>query len=85
MNRLASTVLAGAFLAASTGLALAATGGAGDAARMTQALNLLESQGYGSFRDFKAAGANFAATVSQNGQNFTVLINPDSGQISRQG
>ena len=85
MKSLASTLLAGAFLAASTGLALAAGGSAGDAARMTQALNLLEAQGYGSFSNFKADGANFQATVDQNGQSFSVLINPDSGQISRQG
>lgn len=82
MTRLASALIAGAFLAASAGMALAATG---DAARMTEALNLLEAQGYGSFSNFKADGVNFAATVSQDGRSFTVLIIPDSGQIIRQG
>lgn len=82
MTRLASTLFAGAFLAAGSGLALAADA---DAARMTQALNLLEAQGYGAFSNFKQSGTDFEATVNQNGQSFKVLINPDSGQITRQG
>ena len=63
MTRIASLLLAGALLAASGGLALAA----GNAARMTQALNLLEAQGYGNFSNFEQDGANFEATVKQNG------------------
>jgi len=82
MSRFSSALLAGAFLAASAGLALAADSGAN---RMTQALNLLEAQGYGSFSNFKADGANYQATVTQDGQSFTVVINPDSGQVTRQG
>jgi Peptidase propeptide and YPEB domain len=82
MNRIASLLLAGAVLAASGGLALAAPG---SAARTTQALNLLEAKGYGSFSNFKQDGADFEATVKQNGQSFTVTVNPDTGQITRQG
>jgi hypothetical protein len=93
MNRLASTLLAGAFLVASAGLALAAgqPGSTAPAAsrpagdRMTAALNLLEAKGYGDFSNFKADGGNFAASVKQNGQSFGVVINPDSGQITRRG
>ena len=52
---------------------------------MTHALNLLEAKGYGDFRDFKQDGTNFAATVTQNGQSFGVVIDPDNNQITRQG
>jgi Peptidase propeptide and YPEB domain len=83
MVRFSSALLAGAFLAATAGMALAAD--SGGANRMTEALNLLEAQGYGSFSNFKADGANYEATVSQNGKSFTVVINPDSGQVTRQG
>jgi hypothetical protein len=82
MVRFSSALLAGALLAASAGMAFAADSGAN---RMTEALNLLEAQGYGSFSNFKADGANYQATVTQNGQSFTVTINPDSGQVTRQG
>jgi hypothetical protein len=105
MNRLASILLAGAFLAGSAGMAFAATpspapatpaphamahrapakGGTSAGNRMTQALNLLEAKGYGDFTNFKADGSNFTATVAQNGQHFAVLVNPDSGQVTRQG
>ncbi len=53
--------------------------------RMTAALNLLEAKGYGGFSDFKRNGKDFTASVSQNGQHFTVTVDPDSGQITRQG
>lgn len=82
MTRFSSALLAGALLVATAGMAFAADSGAN---RMTDALNLLEAQGYGSFSNFKADGANYEATVTQNGQSFTVVINPDSGQITRQG
>ncbi len=101
MNRIVSPLLAAVFLAASAGLALAANTAAQPAAaqpsaavphqnraqgdRMTSALNLLEAQGYGSFSNFKQDGQNYAATVKQNGQSFGVVINPDSGQVTRQG
>jgi hypothetical protein len=105
MNRFASILLAGAFLAGSAGMAFAATpspapatpaphamarhaagnGGTALGNRMTQALNLLEAKGYGDFTNFTAEGGNFTATVDQNGQHFAVLVNPDSGQVARQG
>lgn len=52
--------------------------------RMTDALNLLEAKGYGDFSDFRQDGKNFAATVSQGGRRFTVVIDPDSNRITRQ-
>ncbi|HUC67122.1 MAG TPA: hypothetical protein VMA53_16905 [Stellaceae bacterium] len=53
--------------------------------RMTAALNLLEAKGYGAFSDFKQNGNDFAATVTENGQHFAVTVDPDSGQVTRQG
>ena len=53
--------------------------------RMTHALNLLEANGYGEFSNFRPAGKNFMATVTGNGQRFTVTIDPDSEQVTRQG
>jgi hypothetical protein len=82
MNRLATAALAGAFCAASAGVALAADS---EAQRMTHALNLLEAQGYGSFSNFAQDGKNFSATVNKNGQRFGVVVDPDSDQITRQG
>ena len=56
-----------------------------DAKRMTKALNILEAKGYGSFNNFKADGANFSASVAQqNGHAQTVVVNPDSGQVTVQ-
>ena len=53
--------------------------------RMTAALNLLEAKGYGGFSDFKPSGKDFAATANENGRHFTVTVDPDSGQVTRQG
>jgi len=55
------------------------------AIRMTDALNLLEAKGYGDFTGFRADGKDYAASVSQDGHRFTVLVDPDSGQVTRQG
>jgi hypothetical protein len=107
MNRLASILLAGAFLAGGAGMASAAGApapatpaaapmthatapqaaprGTSLGNRMTQALNLLEAKGYADFSNFKQDGNNFAATVKQNGESFGVVIDPESGQITRQG
>lgn len=90
MNRLASAVLAGVFCAASGGIALAANDigavpAASGADRMTHALNLLEATGYGGFSSFAPDGKNFTATVTENGRRFTVLVDPDSDQITRRG
>ncbi|HYL48148.1 MAG TPA: hypothetical protein VET84_02170 [Stellaceae bacterium] len=52
--------------------------------RATSALNVLEAQGYASFSDFRPDGTKFTALVNDNGQQFRVVINPDTGQISRQ-
>jgi hypothetical protein len=52
--------------------------------RMTAALNDLEAQGYGAFSNFHPAGAGYAATVDQDGRQFTVMVNPDSGQVTPQ-
>jgi hypothetical protein len=81
MNRLASAVLAAAFCVATAGVALAADN---SAERMTHALNLLEAQGYGGFTNFAPDGKDFSASVSRNGQGFTVVVDPDSDQITRQ-
>jgi len=51
--------------------------------RETQALNLLEAQGYGNFTDFRSEGANFTATVSDPNGQYTVMVNPDNGQVIR--
>lgn len=55
------------------------------ARRMTDALNLLEAKGYGAFSDFRPDGKDYTASVSQDGRRFTVLVDPDSGQVTRQG
>jgi hypothetical protein len=53
--------------------------------RMTHALNLLEANGYGDFSNFQQSGKDFAATVKRDGQQFGVIVNPDTNQITRQG
>jgi len=55
-----------------------------ESSRATAALNLLEAQGYASFSNFEPSGNTFTAMVTDNGQRFRVVINPDTGQISRQ-
>ncbi|HUE18389.1 MAG TPA: hypothetical protein VMQ63_01345 [Stellaceae bacterium] len=52
--------------------------------RETSALNQLNLQGFGKFSDFRQAGANFAATVWDNNGPYTVIVNPDTSQITRQ-
>lgn len=52
--------------------------------RATTALNVLEAQGYASFSDFRPDGSMFTALVNDGAQRFQVVINPDTGQISRQ-
>lgn len=54
------------------------------AQRMTAALNALEANGYGDFSNFKADGANFSATVTRNGKQTVVVVDPDTGQVTRQ-
>jgi len=55
-----------------------------ESGRATAALNVLEAQGYASFSNFGPSGNAYAALVTDNGQQFRVVINPDTGQISRQ-
>lgn len=52
--------------------------------RETSALNMLNLQGFGKFSDFRPAGTNFAATVWDNSGPYSVIVNPDTGQITRQ-
>lgn len=55
-----------------------------EAGRATAALNIFEAQGYASFSNFEPRGNAYTALVTDNGQKFRVVINPDTGQISRQ-
>ena len=55
-----------------------------ESGRATAALNLLEAQGYASFTNFGPSGNAYTALVTDNGEQFRVVINPDTGQISRQ-
>ena len=55
-----------------------------ESGRATAALNVLEAQGYASFSNFGPSGNAYTALVTDNGQQFRVVINPDTGQISRQ-
>ncbi len=84
-----SAVVVVALLAGAAPLAAAAhtqalTPNTASARRMTDALNILEAQGFGNFKDFHAVGQNFAAAVDQNGQQFTITVDPDNGQVTRQ-
>lgn len=52
--------------------------------RMTKALNLLEANGYGGFSNFKADGkGGFKATVTRDGHDVTVHIDPDTGKVTQ--
>lgn len=53
-------------------------------ARATAALNVLEAQGYADFSEFRPEDGMYTAMVRDGGQRFRVVINPDTGQISRQ-
>jgi hypothetical protein len=52
---------------------------------MTDALNLLEAKGCGAFSEFRPEGTNFAATVTPGDRHFSVVIDPGTGRIDRQG
>lgn len=52
------------------------------AVRYTQALNLLEAKGYTGFTNFRRAGSDFMASVTQNGRARTLMIDPDHGIIT---
>jgi hypothetical protein len=53
--------------------------------RMTNALNLLEAKACGYFKDFSANGKNCAATVTAKAKPITVVIDPDTDQVTRRG
>ncbi len=50
--------------------------------RETQALNLLEAKGYGSFTNLRPAGKDYTATVTQGGHSMDVRVDPQSGVIT---
>ena len=56
-----------------------------EARRETRALNLIEAKGFGDFRDFHADGKNFQAQVTSASKSFNVVVDPDTGQVTRQG
>ncbi len=69
-----------------------AAGDTPQARRATQALNILEAQGFAAglqdrsfeaFNDFQEQGRDFVATIRQNGRTFVVLVNPETGQVTR--
>jgi hypothetical protein len=83
--------LSAAFIALASGAALAAPASGPiasahpeDNGRDTRALNMLEANGYAAFSNFRQQGNDFAADVKQNGRQFTVLVDPDSGKITPQ-
>jgi hypothetical protein len=80
----ASPANAPAAASGSTAAPAAKISGTRDTPRMTHALNLLEAQGYGDFHDFKSDGKNFDATVTRNGKQVTVTVDPDSDQVTVQ-
>ena len=49
----------------------------------TDALNLLESKGYGDFSNFHRAGRMYAATVSRDGKTMHLTIDPEAGTIEK--
>lgn len=68
------------------------TGDTPEARRATNALNILESQGYcaglqtksaSAFDQFLPEGNDYTAQIRQNGQQFTVRVNPDTGRVTR--
>jgi hypothetical protein len=64
-----------------------------EARRTTDALNMLEMHGYCSdlqekkasaFEDFRPEGNNFAATIVQKNRRYTVVVNPETGRVTRE-
>jgi hypothetical protein len=49
----------------------------------TDALNLLESKGYGDFNNFHRDGRMYAATVTRDGKTMTLTIDPATGKIEK--
>lgn len=90
----ASLLLAGVSLAqAQPAHAPTRSGDTAEARRATAALNLLEAQGYcadlqekshDAFTDFQPHGQDFVATVTQKGRDYRVIVDPESGRVTRQ-
>lgn len=95
MKRYAAIVSFVAILAAGLVIGAASAREPGDtpaARRATKALDILEAQGYaaglqdrslGAFQNFRPKGNNYEATIKQNGQSFVVIVDPDTGQVTR--
>jgi hypothetical protein len=49
----------------------------------TDALNLLESKGYGDFDNFHRDGRMYAVTVTRDGKTMHLIIDPESGKIEK--
>lgn len=47
----------------------------------TEALNLLESEGYANFTNFRQDGARFIAEETQNGQTWQLAVDPETKTI----
>jgi len=50
---------------------------------ITDSLNLLQSRGFGDYRDFRRVGDHFEATVDDNGKPTTVIVDPVAGTLKR--
>lgn len=68
------------------------TGDTPEARRNTDALSILEAQGYcadlqsknvNGFDQFGSQGNDFVAQITQNGRSFTVSVNPETGRVTR--
>ncbi|WP_439814100.1 hypothetical protein [Zavarzinia sp. CC-PAN008] len=55
-----------------------------DAQRETNALNLLNNEGYGAPRDLRAEGNVFVATADRDGGTHVVVIDPEAGTVTQQ-
>jgi hypothetical protein len=50
--------------------------------RETRALNCLAAAGYGAFSDLRRVGQRYEATIDDPAGRYTVMIDPDTGQIT---
>ncbi len=96
MKRKAGLAVLVAILTAATMIGAASARMTGDtpaARRATKALDILEAQGYAAglqdksfeaFQNLRPVGTNYEATIEQNGHSFVVIVDPDTGQVTRQ-
>ncbi|OYV38741.1 MAG: hypothetical protein B7Z80_09225 [Rhodospirillales bacterium 20-64-7] len=85
---LTSALVSGTVMTVGSGAAwaqAASGGGWQEGNRATQALNMLEDQGYTRFSNFQANGQDFTADVLKGNRTMQVTIDPASGQIHRSG